>query len=702
MRKWIALLLALITVLTPVTAFADDGSIRHDVHGDVSKFEVSEKLDESEAAPNAETAQIGTDLILFVDPDTASRITFYVTDEQGNPIEGALIFIGYKGDTELYGSTNTEGYFQCYLFRDVEYSYTVYKPGYEIAEGTFTATEATEFIRVVLRKYYKLDVFVVDNGVPVPGITVIIDGVEYTTDENGMVRVYKTNGVYDVEVVTPDGRRIPVKALVNGDTQIFIDIGEDEEGIIPGGLYSDRFLVYNKYYDPEDYVLTKYLFEESHVPAEDAAAYLDATTDTVLIEAQPQREQFDDKPDVDILDENGKPLYTQRSLMPSGFVIRAWENEGFEELVFTNEEMALRFELDQLHNEDMMKLYGVIRYLTEKDVKLEDISTEATLADWQGYKKAGFDRISAWDLELRKLDLNAVKEYCFDFNEREGAEKLEDEMFINSLFEFRLTPITRDALLDMISGGATGDHSMPKNDMLLASWGYYVEELRRWLADGRLSEAEHDELYAVLVDGRLSETELLSLRYKKENKELTDAETEFILNAAADGKMYRVSCWLSCRNVEVEISTLIQGMELIRIADRQYEAIAEEIRAGNPEIEEAELAAAAEARLAADYDFMTVRYDPARYSMDDYKAGEFTSFAQPQLVRALDEENPFHEVISGRYFNRYWVDVRRETIILDGIRKHFAAYITAGDAQLEQSRGLMFPCSDSVLTGLTY
>ena len=31
-----------------------------------------------------------------------------------------------------------------------------------------------------------------------------------------------------------------------------------------------------------------------------------------------------------------------------------------------------------------------------------------------------------------------------------------------------------------------------------------------------------------------------------------------------------------------------------------------------------------------------------------------------------------------------------------------AAYITAGDAQLEQSRGLMFPCSDSVLTGLTY
>ena len=40
--------------------------------------------------------------------------------------------------------------------------------------------------------------------------------------------------------------------------------------------------------------------------------------------------------------------------------------------------------------------------------------------------------------------------------------------------------------------------------------------------------------------------------------------------------------------------------------------------------------------------------------------------------------------------------------IVDGIRQRFAAYITAGEAQLEQGRGLMTPGSDAVLTALTY
>lgn len=712
MRKFISLLLVLITVLSPVTAFAApevldgpqnvDGSLRHDVYGDVSRIEVSEELDEGELNEDKSEATLGTDLYLFVDPDTASYVTFYVTDEYGNPIEGALIFIGYKDDIELFGVTDGNGKYSTYLFRDVEYSYKVYKPGYEIAEGSFTATEETKFIRVVLRKYYKLEIVVVDNGVPVPGITVIIDGQPYVTDENGSVVVLRTNGVYNVEVITPDGRRIPVKATVNGDTRIVVDIGLDEEGIIPGGRYQDRFLVFNRWYDPEDYILTKYLFNAEDVEEDRSEAYLSSVRDTVLIEAMCEHEQREDGPDIDILTEDGTPLFTQRSLMPSGFVIRAWENEGFEKLVFTNEEMALRFDLDALHSDDMMKVYGLIWYLSEQDVKLEDISTEETLRDWQGYKNAGFDRMAAWDLELRQVDLDAVKDFAFEFEGNEDAAMLSDEMFINSQFEFRITPITPETMLEMLSDGLTGEHAVPTTDITLASYGFFAEELRRHLAAGKLSEAEYDELYAFFVDGKLSGAEIQALKEKKAAKLLSEAELQVILDAAADEKLYRVSCWLSCRDIDVDITSAIDGLEIIRKVDRQYDELIAQLEQADSSLSSAQLTAQAEKELSGLYDFMTVRYDPGRYSLREYKAGEFTGFVPPVLLRALDEESEFYSVISGKYFNAYHVDVRNEVSPFDSKGTWFRAYITGYDTLLEQSRALAAGIDELVLTALTY
>lgn len=702
MRKWISLLLALVTVLTPVTAFAN-GDIRHDVYGDVSEFEVSTELDYAEPNAAGTEATLGTDLYLFVDPDTASNIYFYVTDEQGNPIEGALIFISYNGEMELYGSTDSKGILQTYLFRNVEYGYLVYKSGYETAEGTFTATEETKFIHVVLRKYYKLDVIVLENGVPVPGITLTIEGEEYTTDEDGTVRKYVTNGVYDIEVFTPDGRVIPAKAVVNGDTVVIIEIGTDEEGIIPGGLYQDRFLVFNKYYEPEDYVLTKYLFDEADVAEEQTEAYLDQTTDTVLIEAQPERIQNADGTDTDKLNKKGEPLYAQRSLMPSGFVIRAWEDEGFEKLVFTNEEMGLSFDLATLHGEDMMRVYGLISYLTNDKISLKDIASQECLNTWQGFEKAGFDRISPWNFELRHVDLSAVKDFVFEF-ESEGSEAavLSDDFFTGTVFEFRITPILPEAMLDMIEGGLTGEHSMARNDVMLASWGFYEEELRRWLCNGYLSEAEYDELYAFMVDGKLSAAEIQALRQKKADNALTEAELRFILDAAADEKLYRVSSWLSCKNVTVDITTIIDGLQLIRKADRQYAAVRDKIKAENSDISDHELVERTEKALSQRYDFMLVDYDPARYSMDDYRAGEFTSFEKPQLIRSLDKDGEFFDVLSALDFEQYTVDVRREPVELANASEIFKAYITPGSTKLSPNLALTAPHQELTLNALTY
>lgn len=703
MRKFVSLLLALVTLLTPVSAYAM-GDIRHDVYGDVSEFEVSEELDQAESNPEKTEATLGTDLYLFVDPDTASNIRFYVTDEEGYPIEGALIFITYNGETELYGSTDKNGILCTYLFRNVEYGYTVYKSGYETAEGSFTATEETKFIRVVLRKLYKLDVIVLENGLPVPGIKLSIEGEEYTTDGNGSVRKYVTNGVYDIEVYTPDGRVIPARAVVNGDTVVIIEIGEDPNCIIPGGRYQDNFLVFNKYYEPEDYVLTKYLFDADDVAEENRDAYLADTVDTVLIEAQPERTQHADAPDTDIIGPDGKPLYAQRSLMPSGFVIRAWENEGFEKLVFTNEEMALRFDLAALHGEDMMKLYGLIHYLSNNKVSLKDIASEECLNTWQGFEKAGFDRISPWNVELSKVDLDAVRSFVFDFaaDDAAEAETLPDDYFINTVFEFRITPILPEAMLDMINDGLTGKNAIVQTDIMLASWGFYEEELRRWLCNGQLSEAEYDELYAFMVDGKLTKAEIQTLREKKADKTLSDNELCFILSAAADEKLYRVSCWLSCKNITVDISTIVDGLELIRKADRQYGTILAGIKAENADADEEKLTAQAEKQLSECYDFLLVDYDPARYAMKSYKAGEFTSFKKPELIRSLDADGEFFDVLSALSFEQYTVDVRREAVALANASEQFKAHITPGAAQLQPALALAVPHQHLSLTALRY
>lgn len=713
MKKLISLLLVLVMIFTPITAYAadtdkakekeDKTSIRHQVYKDVSEIEVGKELDKSESNADKTEAKIGTDIYLFVDPDTASLVIFKVTDEEGNPIEGADIWIQYKDYKEYYGNTNKNGVLAIYLFRDVEYGYTVEKEGYETVTGEFIATKEIKQVRVVMRKYYDLDIFVVDGDKPVPGITVIIDGNEYTTDENGKVTVPKTNGVYEIVLVTPDGRRIQKKVTVNGDSVVVIDIGSDST-LVSGGKYSDRFLVYNRDYDPEDYVLTKYLFDEDDVSKADSEKYLAETSNTILVQAQPERKQHSGKADTDVLDKNGNTLYAQRSLMPSGFLLKAWQEEGYEKLVFTNEEMAIAIPMDALHSGDMMKLYGIIEHLDDWRVKLEDIADYKTLRKGDGLEQAGLYDVQRWSVETDFIDFTALKDFVFRFEEDEQprARIIADEYYTNSLFEFRLTPILPGDMLNMLSDGLTGHQAMAMDEIMLASWGYYDEELRRAAAKGYLTESEYDELYALFVDSKLSKAEIQELRDKKASKQLSDAQLQLLLDAAADEKLYRVSCWLSYEDIVVDITGLIEGLEFIRNVDRQFENELEQLRTEDKKADEAELIARAEKALEETYEFTMVGYQPRRYSVEEYKPGEFTKTTEAKLVCSLDEDSDFYGVISEKDFEQLTVDVRKGNININGSKPRFTAEMSSAQTKLELHRALTAPWNGITLSLLTY
>jgi len=687
MRKWISLLLVMLLVLTPATAFAEDGSIRHEVYGDVSKFDVSEELSEGKA--DGKEAQMGTEVWLFVDPDTASYITFYVTDEEGEPLKDALIYVTYNGITEFFGSTDKDGKLKTYLFRNVEYGYTCKKKGYETASGTFYCPRETGLVHIVLRKYWPLEVYVVDGGAPVKGVQVIIEGADHYTDRDGKVVSGRTDGVYDVVVVTEDGRYIHTKATVDKGGRIVVDIALDDS-IVPGGRYTDRYLVYDKVYDPEDYVLSRYIFDDK---------YEDELTNTILIEAQPDRRQGASG-DTDVLDEDGKPLYSQRSLMPSGFVLKAWEEQGYEELVFENEEMALRFELESLHSKEMMKLYGIVSYFSDYGVELEDIVTDTVRESWNGYEGTGLREMTKWELELKDIDFNALREFSFRFDEQENTKVLPDSYYTNSMFEFRITPILPEALREMVEDGLRRAQSLPKDEIMLASWGYYSEQLRRWLAEGQLSEAEYDELYEFFVDSRLSAEEIEELREKYAEGTLSEEELDFIIEAAADENLYRASCWLMYNDIEVDISGIVEGLELIRVADRQFEEICQQIKAEHEDIEEDELIEKAEAGLM-EYAWLLVEPDLERYANKAYKPGEFSKSAAVVLEKALDEDGELYEELCEMSFEQLVVDVREESISLGGEScGWYRAYITGAETMLSQMRVLVCEHQGSVLKAM--
>lgn len=704
MKKWMVILLTAIALLALSLggACAEEGSIRHEVTGDISRFEVSTELDfANELKPT-----MGTDIYLFVDPDSASYITFYVTDEQGRPIRGAQIYITYDGIEEFFGVTDENGVLRTYLFRDTEYGYRVVKSGYETAKGTFTAKHSTKLVHVVLRRLYDLTIYVVDNGVPQPGITVIIDGKTYKTDEEGKVTVRVTNGEYNVVVVTPDGRRIPVQAMVNGDTTIVVDIGKDD-ALVDGARYSDRFLVYNKFYNPEDYELTYFDFKaEDLVRLEGetdeqfalrTARYLEKYTKTVLIEAQPERTQNKNGTDTDKHNADGEPLYAQRSLMPTGFLLKIWEEMGYTDLVFTNEDFGLRMDMRALHTGDMAKLYAVIG-ARESGTNLRSL---AVPGNQQTTAISRLNKTPIKSIEAMNVPFDALREFEFAFDHareaeglpgRDSHETIDDTLYTNTLFEFRITPILPSALEAMLRDGFAGEPAMEKDSIMLASPGYFTEELRRWRADGKLTETECSELFAYLTDGILSAAEMKELRERAKVNLYDHDVIDMLLETSLDQKVYRLSCWIIYGDAKINVTELMDGMVSLWKADGQYER--EFARLMNqPDADEKAAQKAVERALEEMYRLLTEDNLGMLKSDKGYTPGANTKLLDVQLVCSMpDEDDEFYPLVSDRWFDAITVDVRKENIELGGMHENwYRAYFTYDMTQLLERRALAAP-----------
>ena len=676
MKNWLVWILAVMLLLTGCGMAQE--SFRHMVTGDVSEFIVDESagLSRSEEGVSSE-ATIGTEVYLCVDPNSASNITFYVTDEEGVPIGGALIYISYMGIEELYGVTDVEGLRSMYLFRNVPYEYRVTKTGYETAYGSFIAHEETKLIHVVLRKLNRLDIFVVKNGMPMEGVRVDIRGREYITDENGNVHTRVVNGVYNAVVYAPDGRTIPLQIVVNGDTVVVVELDEDY----------DHFLVYDKDYIPEDYVLTEYDFaaedlvqgtgESDADYALRIERYLEAYPSTVFIEAMPDHIQQTEGPDVDVLDEYGIPLYSQRSMMPMGRLLLEWEKD-FEYAVFRNEDFGLRFRLDALHNADMAKLFALMAELQAEKGDVCNIVSAELLKNEESLELAGLADLSEDELDVTKIDFGAIRTFEFDFDheticlanpvqpDTERHELQDGALFENTLFEFRITPILPEALPEMILDGLDGEDALKKDSIMLASRGYFEEELRRWQAEGRLTNTECNELFELLVDGVLNAEEITRLQQMLIQGQLDREEAAELFLQILQGKVYRFSCWAICGDLYANITPLLSELEVLRSADMEFEAEyvrQMELLQDGEEATQTELILRAEAALEEGYDFALVDMQGVDCNDAGYVPGMNTQLADTWLVCTTPlPGDEFEAVVGRKVFLKDWVDIREEQL----------------------------------------
>lgn len=682
MKKPLAWLLALVLAVFCGLGTAEGDGLRHQVTGDVSAFEVDETAGMDQTEPDGATgARIGTDAYLYVEPNSASYVTFYVTDENGKPIQGAQIYISYKGAEELYGVTDANGLLSLYLFRNSEYGYRVGKVGYESAEGRFTPGEETRRIHVVLRRPHELTIVVVDDGVPVPDVVAIIEGERYTTNERGCVTVQKFNGIYSVVIRTPDGRRIYVKATVDGDTTLVVDIGKDDDSLVTSGRYSDRFLVYNKRYEPEDYVMSEYVFSAGDLTRDEGESqaafdervkhYLAENPDTLLIEAQPERIQHENRPDEDILTREGEALYAQRSLMPTGFVLKAWEERGYERLVFTNEDSAMAFELPAFHSGEMMKMWTFLYALADGQMGIADAAAEETTVLDNPLKVAGLSESNMNEISLRNVDLDAIRAFEFAFDHRaeqaghETCALLPDELFTDAMFEFRITPIQPEALCEMISGGLGTASVNAQDEILLANAGYSQEILRRLEADGRLTDTECAELYWLSVDGRLNAEEIQRLQEMQKNGELGADAVQALLDAVQAGKAYRMQVFVYYGEVSVNITALTEMTVLCDANDfvaQEYDLQAELTQERGETATHEELTNRAQDALLNKVEALRVDNEGRKVSDAAYQPGENTLRLPCVLVNAqMDLKGEFYETLLSKQFRQWNVDVRLET-----------------------------------------
>ncbi|MBQ8536365.1 MAG: hypothetical protein IJ461_03055 [Clostridia bacterium] len=519
MTKWIATLLALLMVLSLSPALAEEDSIRHQVTGDVSAFDVSEEVDQAQEE-EATQASVGTDVFLFVDPDTASYVTFVVVDEENNRLANAAIYLKYGGHEEFYGLTDENGLFSTYLFRNTEYGFRVEKSGYRTENGTFTATEATKIVKVVLQKYHTLDIVVLQNGVPLENIRVDLEGKADYTDQEGSVRFWRVNGLYTAEITMPDGSIKTVTIRVQGPTVYVLDIGLNEmpqelmnvlEG---GGGDSDLFIVFDKHYAPEDYDLTAKIYTDEELLAQlDTAQMTREEQDTALaswhetnpdylhIVAEADKEQG--TPDR-IITQDGEPRFSQRSLILHGRHLLEIEEAGMESILFENEDMGIWLDIADLYSGDMAKLFHLIDAEHQTRKAYPDLSI-----DHLDVSQFDFDAIPQVWRWMDDPEKKPTLEELIKKNPKQNPQTLvlpilEKELFANARLEVRITPILQSEL-EKAMLGKDPYYWVKQQDMtelVLISESLEARWFRDYLASGHLTLTEYKELAAQILEGK--------------------------------------------------------------------------------------------------------------------------------------------------------------------------------------------------------
>ena len=667
MKKWTAVIIAVMLALLAGTACAD--SLRHQVHGDVSEFEASEELDSGKSDTPGGNATVGTDVYLYVDPYSASYVTFEVVDEWNQPIAGAAIYLSYGGHTEFYGLTDENGRFSAYIFRDTEYGYRVECGGYQTEYGTFTATEETKTVRVVMQMIFKLDVVILNNGAPVPGVLVEIGSRSLTTDENGIARFNLVNGLYTAKITLPDGTVKYVTIRVDGDTVYMLDIGRqnmpDELAQIleAGGGDGDLFIVFDKHYAPEDYDLTEKIYPDSEFLAtleqemtqEEQAAALASwhaqNPDFVHIVAEPDKRQSN--PDR-IITENGKPRYSQRSLILSGAQLLNIEQRGSESILFENENMGVWLDIADLYSQDMAGIFGLVYGKHNNEY--------------------AYRNLSLYQLDVSELDrtkLPAVRRW-FDEPDETIERTLTRAQFAASRLEVRVTPLDHAEVAQAIEG-IQKYRKLRREEMgevELISAALQNKWLAEYLADGCLTETEYEELEALLLCGRA----------------------------------YRVQVYLLIDGEEINVTDLLPSLEARMDVNELLAQEAQTYAKAQPDSAEAAVYEQYRQTYINDiYDqihtMRLIRNQGIQYGEKRYRMGDAVREIPATLTNGLPaEEEPFADQMLSALANRrltvFDVDVRRELYVYQTLYDYrYYAVVTIGEGRenLEPDYTVCFP-----------
>jgi len=122
-------------------------------------------------------------------------VTFTVTDELEQPLEGAVVSVG---QTQI--STNSQGVAVFELQGNFNYPYTVSKAGYFPVNGVAEVLEAPVSVNVELTPIpvYNLTFLVTDlEGIELEGATIEVAQNVITTDANGMAEIELISGSYN-------------------------------------------------------------------------------------------------------------------------------------------------------------------------------------------------------------------------------------------------------------------------------------------------------------------------------------------------------------------------------------------------------------------------------------------------------------------------------------------------------------------------